>query len=142
MHHVILYEFIIHQYVPLYCSKISVLCDTLNSILCLQWGSGGKIIQTLYGHNKRVNSVRWILGAENETELVSGSSDGTAILWSSKNGKYLSYVLRGHTGNVNIVDGLYKSLDKLQVIILTASDDRSIKIWSRFNGNNYNNKFT
>ncbi|KAK4875944.1 hypothetical protein RN001_012366 [Aquatica leii] len=95
------------------------------------WGSGGKIINTLCSHTKRVNSVKWISGCRYETELVSGSTDGNAIVWTLKDKHYVPCVLQGHEENVNIVDGLYKNVEKGFVVVATASLDSSIKIWTR-----------
>ncbi|KAF5303387.1 hypothetical protein FQA39_LY09978 [Lamprigera yunnana] len=95
------------------------------------YGSGGKIIETLYGHTERVNSVKWITGATYEEELVSGSSDGNAIVWTLRDSSYSPYILKGHEGNVNIVDGLYKDVNKQFIVIATASLDSSVKIWIR-----------
>ncbi|RZB40823.1 elongator complex protein 2 [Asbolus verrucosus] len=93
-----------------------------------EYGSGGKVTSTLVAHTKRVNSVRWIVGVEYETELVSGSTDHTAIVWSWKDGKYIPFVLKGHESNVNIVDGLYKSNT---TVVVTVGMDSTLKIWCR-----------
>lgn len=100
-----------------------------------QYGSGGKVISTLSQHKARVNSVRWITGCEYETELVSGSSDGTAIVWTYSEDKkqYLPNFLKGHNLNVNIVDGIYKNKDTKSVIVVTASVDSTVRIWCRLN---------
>ncbi|KAK5645145.1 hypothetical protein RI129_006445 [Pyrocoelia pectoralis] len=99
------------------------------------WGSGGKIIQTLCGHTQRVNSVKWITGPQFENEIVSGSSDGTAIVWSLKDNDYVSFVLRGHDSNINIVDGLYKDDERKVTVVATASLDSTVKVWTRQNAN-------
>uniref|UniRef100_A0A1Y1LNG0 Elongator complex protein 2 n=2 Tax=Photinus pyralis TaxID=7054 RepID=A0A1Y1LNG0_PHOPY len=97
------------------------------------WGSGGKILNTLCGHTQRVNSVKWIAGPRCETELVSGSSDGNAIVWSLKGDDYVSFVLRGHESNVNIVDCLYRDSECKAAVIATASLDSTVKVWTRSN---------
>ncbi|KAF5281600.1 hypothetical protein FQR65_LT02920 [Abscondita terminalis] len=102
------------------------------------WGSGGKIINTLYGHTKRVNSVKWISGCSYEKELVSGSSDETTVVWTLIGRNYAPFVLKGHEGNVNIVDGLYKNAEKGFAIVVSASLDSSIKLWAR---NQWNEEF-
>lgn len=40
-------------------------------------------------------------------------------------------MLKGHSGNVNIVDGLYCSKDRSHTIVVTVSVDSTIKIWHR-----------
>lgn len=89
------------------------------------------MVHVLNKHTNRVNSVRWIRGRNLETELVSGSADGKAIVWSLKGDTYVPFVLAGHEDNVNFVDALYKN--DLTVVV-TASMDSTIKIWtSRIN---------
>lgn len=77
--------------------------------------------------------MRWITGCENETELVSGSTDCTAIVWSFDTSKetYLPVVLAGHSSNVNIVDGVYKNAEKGSVVVVTISVDSTAVIWFR-----------
>ncbi|EFA10370.2 putative elongator complex protein 2-like Protein [Tribolium castaneum] len=88
-----------------------------------KWGSGGKIIASLVGHTKRVNSVRWLSGAE----LVSGACDHTAIVWKLTGGKYAPMVLQ-HESIVNIVDGICKNEG---VVVVTVAMDAVVKIWFR-----------
>lgn len=102
-------------------------------ILTFQYGSGGKIICTLVGHSKRVNSLRWLSGPgiDKESELVSGSADGTVCVWTLTEIGYKSSVLRGHETNVNIVDGLYKKTSHMQAIVVSVSMDCTANIWTR-----------
>nr|CAH7738002.1 unnamed protein product [Callosobruchus chinensis] len=97
------------------------------------YGSGGKVTHTLVGHQKRVNSTKWISGPgiTSETELVSGSTDSTVVVWSFKEGQYLPYKLEGHQSNVNIVDGLYKNGNQQDAVIVSVSMDSTMKIWCR-----------
>lgn len=80
-----------------------------------------------------MNSVRWIRGVDYESELVSGSTDGTAIVWSldSNSGCYKPCTLAGHESNVNVVDGLYKDHEKRSVVVATISVDSTLRIWFR-----------
>ncbi|XP_023017207.1 elongator complex protein 2 [Leptinotarsa decemlineata] len=97
------------------------------------YGSGGKIIDTLVGHSKRVNSVKW-LGGRNvsfETELLSASADSIVCVWSSNGKVYSKVSLVGHSSNVNIVDGLYK--ENNSTVVVSISMDCCIKIWWRRN---------
>jgi WD40 repeat protein len=112
-------------------SKSEVMSPNLDRVLShlLQWGSGGKVIATLVGHTKRVNSVRWLLGRNNDTELVSGSTDHTAIVWTLRGAQYTLFVLKGHASNVNLVEGLYKGD---MTIVVTVGMDSTIIIWTRY----------
>lgn len=73
--------------------------------------------------------MRWITGLDSEFELVSGSADGNAIVWSLVEGK-VPITLIGHESAVNVVDGFYKNDTKCTVII-TASMDSTLKVWMR-----------
>lgn len=85
------------------------------------------------GHTKRVNAVRWIRekNASYETELLSASSDGTAIVWSSKGDAYQKYILKGHEDGVNIVEGIYQGENKDNLLVVTASIDSTVRFWKR-----------
>lgn len=98
-----------------------------------QYGSGGKVIYTLVGHTKRVNSLKWLSGndIEHESELVSGSADGTVCVWTFNKNEYKPSLLIGHESNVNIVDGMYKSACQRQAVIVSASMDCTVVIWIR-----------
>lgn len=61
---------------------------------------------------------------------MSGSSDGDAIVWNLRDGVE-PVVLKGHSGNVNIVDGVYASDNQHDTFVVTASLDSTIKIWYR-----------
>lgn len=89
------------------------------------------MIKTLIRHKNRVNTVKWITGNEDETELISGSTDKTAIVWTCKNDEYTPYILTGHEGNVNVVDGLYLDNATKRLIVVTSSVDSTIRIWNR-----------
>lgn len=81
----------------------------------------------------RINSVRWLNGVDYETELISGSADHTAIVWSLKENEYVPYSLIGHEANVNIVDGLYKGPGKERAVVVTVAMDSTVRIWYRKN---------
>lgn len=79
--------------------------------------------------------MRWITGSgcNSETELVSGSTDNTAIVWSLDKEKesYVHAVLAGHSSNVNVVDGVYKNAEKGSLVVVTVSVDSTVIIWCR-----------
>ncbi|KAJ3642069.1 hypothetical protein Zmor_024887 [Zophobas morio] len=101
-----------------------------NSVLIYdpKWGSGGKVVATLIGHTKRVNTVRWLGGSSDKNELVSGSTDHTAVVWSCREGVYNPYTLKAHESTVNLVDGVYK---KEGTVVVTVGMDSTVKIWFR-----------
>lgn len=88
-----------------------------------------------------MTSVRWLSGPENkfETEILSSSVDGTAIVWSLKDNIYHPVVLTGHESNVNVIDGLYRKKNNDEAVVVTASMDSTIKLWRRekYGGNLY-----
>lgn len=74
-----------------------------------------------------MNSVKWINGTDND--LISGSTDHTAIVWKwVECGQWNPFLLKGHDSNVNLVDGIYKNG---KTTIVTVSMDCSVKIWGR-----------
>ncbi|XP_075212374.1 elongator complex protein 2 [Lycorma delicatula] len=99
-------------------------------------GDGGYAITTLSGHKGRVNCTKWVKNCEygQKVELVSGSSDNTAIVWSSDNdGDYFqTSVLTGHENAITVVDATYRKLNQeVELVILTASVDSTVRIWFR-----------
>lgn len=77
--------------------------------------------------------MRWISGCDHETELVAGSSDGTAVVWSFDTVKdnWVPFMLKEHTSNINVVDGLYKDASKKDTVVVTLSMDSTAIIWIR-----------
>lgn len=54
-------------------------------------------------------------------------------MWTFSEDKkqYLPIFLKGHSSNVNVVDGIYKKKDTKSVIVVTASVDSTVRIWYR-----------
>uniref|UniRef100_A0A182PIP1 Elongator complex protein 2 n=1 Tax=Anopheles epiroticus TaxID=199890 RepID=A0A182PIP1_9DIPT len=90
-----------------------------------------KIVRTLIGHKARVNTVRVVHnGSEchGGIHLVSGSDDGTCILWNTnQTGSAVRFILKGHSRGVTAVETLVDS--KGSLIVATGSIDSSIKLW-------------
>lgn len=107
----------------------------------LQYAGGGKIVRTLVHHKGRVNSVEWLklFNCSPETELLSASSDGTVVIWTSNSGcdYYPSSVLKKHGAAVMYACGIYvdrtlNSSENGPLLVVTASADSCIIIWKRF----------
>ncbi|KAG0256762.1 hypothetical protein DFQ27_005517 [Actinomortierella ambigua] len=116
------------------------------SVLCLQYdddrivsGSSdmsiivweldtGRILQRLTGHSDSVLNVRM----EKDT-VVSCSKDRTVKIWQAKDGT-LVRTLVGHRAAVNAVqfspEGSYNNLTGSGRLVVSASGDRTIRIWS------------
>ncbi|KAJ9593552.1 hypothetical protein L9F63_014892, partial [Diploptera punctata] len=139
-------------YVSTACSRTPHSADWgRNNLICYaashsvtlydpEYAGAGKVTFVLCQHKDRVNSVRWIRcqNGISETELVSASTDCTAIIWTKTNeGSFSpSSVLKGHQSAVTIADGIYISGTKsdsckLHLIVATASVDSTVKIWRR-----------
>uniref|UniRef100_A0A182Y827 Elongator complex protein 2 n=1 Tax=Anopheles stephensi TaxID=30069 RepID=A0A182Y827_ANOST len=93
-----------------------------------------KIIRTLVGHKARVNTVRVVRAAtecHGGIHLVSGSDDGTCILWNTKQdgaeANPARFVLNGHSKGVTVIDAFVDAAKSL--IVATGSVDSSIKLW-------------
>ncbi|XP_032234030.2 elongator complex protein 2 [Nematostella vectensis] len=97
--------------------------------------SSGLIECILNGHKDRVNCVKWINNHhEPEVELVSGSTDKTAIVWKKENDNWiLSATLKGHTNAINAVAAMsIKHADGAnRILIATASADSSVILWEK-----------
>ncbi len=81
-----------------------------------------EMIFSLKGHEGCVNAL--VLYDRNKY-LLSGSTDQTIIIWDISNSFKLAEILRGHQGSIN-------SLVIHQEKIASASSDKSIKLWSKY----------
>ncbi|XP_014211711.1 probable elongator complex protein 2 [Copidosoma floridanum] len=99
----------------------------------------GSILSTLHVHTDRVNVVRWIKSMTFpiiETELITGSCDGTAIIWTASNltcGNFEAKETLLVDGPVSICDAAYISAKSSDLLACTCSIDGKLKIWVRFN---------
>jgi WD40 repeat protein len=82
-------------------------------------------LQTLEGHNRRVNSVAF---SPDSKLVASASFDQTVRIWSSETGA-LQQTLEGHNGGVNSV-----AFSPDSKLVASASDDRTVRIWSSETG--------
>lgn len=83
------------------------------------------VVDLLPGHAESVNAVRFYPQAKSLPLLLSGSTDGTIILWSKNEKHYTSaVVLKDHRKAINVIDVL-PALD----IFVSGSADAELKIW-------------
>lgn len=99
----------------------------------------GVILQTLHGHKSRINAVKWIKSENKdpETEILSCSSDGTAIIWSKihDNFKCTSILKVGEIvtfGNyLYIANNTFNATSFKSLLICTGSSTGDLKLWLR-----------
>nr|XP_018912100.1 PREDICTED: probable elongator complex protein 2 [Bemisia tabaci]XP_018912102.1 PREDICTED: probable elongator complex protein 2 [Bemisia tabaci] len=123
------------------CSPTGLVCfASCHSVIIYKHydkvDSGGKVIQVLTGHTKRVNSVQWVKGSPPKAQLISVSADSTANLWTLNEDGFFTQTLtlKGHADSITVIDALYvkpKSESGCgRIVIFTASNDSIIKIWT------------
>jgi len=81
----------------------------------------GKLLRTLKGHQKEINSV--VFAPQGGT-LASGSEDKTVKLWEARSGTLLR-TLEGHTASVDCV--AFSTDGRL---LASKSQDHTIRLWS------------
>ncbi|XP_054015023.1 elongator complex protein 2 [Hylaeus anthracinus] len=100
----------------------------------------GKVTNTLHRHKGRVNTVRWIkrLNSESEFELLSSSTDGTAIIWSKLKECFECTSVIECGDALTFSNSLYLSKHDSrneetfpELLICTGSIKGDLKIWSR-----------
>ncbi|XP_046737679.1 probable elongator complex protein 2 [Diprion similis] len=93
----------------------------------------GKVLLTLHKHSNQVTVVRWIRrrNGEPETELISGSTDGTTIIWSKFGLTYRPATTLKDTSAVRIASAQYLNESNSRLLICTGNTDGQIKLWER-----------
>lgn len=87
------------------------------------WLKGNCFVRTFEGHTQGITCVQF-----DKTRIVSGSSDKTIKVWSTKtNTSWAALTLRGHSGTVRCLH-----LDDNQLI--SGSSDCTIKVWDLAEG--------
>jgi WD40 repeat protein len=81
--------------------------------------AGGALVQTLTGHEARVNAVAV---TSDGRKIISGSSDHTLRIWEFRTGNEFG-ILQGHSDSVNAV-----ALNS-EGLVVSGSDDGSVRIW-------------
>ncbi|XP_030644791.1 elongator complex protein 2 [Chanos chanos] len=112
----------------------TVAFGTCNSI-ALYHPQEIRAVTLLNKHTGRVNAVQWV-HRDNcgvETQLVSGASDNSVIIWEEQDGKFVpSAQCLGHSGPVCAVDAI--SLDSSESLIASAASDSTVKLWTCCDG--------
>lgn len=100
----------------------------------------GKITNTLHRHKEHVNTVRWIKGKNTnvETEILSSSVDGNAIIWSKRDDNFeCSSVINVNDiltfSNALYISELVSQEDKTfpKLLICIGSIKGDLQIWLR-----------
>lgn len=101
----------------------------------------GRITQTLHRHRDHVNTVHWIRPGNGapESELLSGSVDGTVIIWSKdrKNDTFRDTSVLDVQNIVTFADSLQLSANDSsaaipsKLLICTGSTNGELKLWLR-----------
>lgn len=92
----------------------------------------GSVFQTLHGHKDRVSVVKWIRPEfpKKECELISASSDGTAVLWTlTESGSFKTKSTLQIGDPLTICDAIYLSPSKL--LVCTSSINGDFRLWLR-----------
>ncbi|XP_047021000.1 elongator complex protein 2 [Helicoverpa zea] len=102
-----------------------------NSVVVYDTNLRGKDPLTVLSHHRsQVNTVKWLCKPDGTcTELISGSADKTAAIWSLVDGMWkVTNSLSGHTDGVTCIHGVYNE-DTL--LVYTGSIDSTVRVWER-----------
>lgn len=94
----------------------------------------GSILSTLHAHTDKVNVVRWIkpYDSKHETEFISASSDGTAIIWREVDNEKHSFkptnTLRTNEP-LTICDAIYLTSNSFDSLVCTGSVNGDFRLW-------------
>ncbi|KAF9822433.1 hypothetical protein SFRURICE_017708 [Spodoptera frugiperda] len=112
-----------------------VICfGATNSVVIYDTNLRGKDpLKVLSHHKSQVNTVKWLRKPDGScTELISGSADKTAAIWSLVDGVWkVTNSLAGHTDGVTCIHGIYNG-DEL--LVYTGSIDSTVRVWERKDG--------
>ena len=86
-----------------------------------------------YGHIQRTMIIKCCFGGNKDQYILSGSENAKVYLWERKYPGAPKYIFNGHLGIVNSVEFLFND------ILLSVSDDKTLKIWTPDNKENNDN---
>lgn len=92
-----------------------------------------KIEGNFYGHTQRTMIIKCSFAGDKDQYIISGSEDSNVYLWDRNIPGRPKYNFKGHLGIVNGAELLFND------ILLSVSDDKSLKIWT---SKNYEDKNT
>ena len=89
-----------------------------------------KIEGNYYGHTQRTMIIKCSFAGDKDQYIISGSEDSNVYLWDRNIPGRPKYIFKEHLGIVNSVELLFND------VLLSASDDKSLKIWISKNDEN------
>ena len=92
-----------------------------------------KIEDKFYGHIQKTMIIKCCFGGDKDQYIISGSENAKVYLWERRNPGAPKYIFKGHLGIVNSVALLFND------ILLSVSDDKTLKIWTPENKENNDN---
>ena len=87
-----------------------------------------------HGHIQKTMIIKCSFAGDKDQYIISGSEDSKVYIWDRKFPGSPKYTLGGHFGIVNCAEILYND------VILSVSDDKTLKIWTSLNDDDENNK--
>ena len=86
-----------------------------------------------FGHTQRTMIIKCSFAGDKDQYIISGSEDAKVYLWDRNSPGTPKYSFEGHLGVVNSIELLFND------VLLSVSDDKTLKIWTpKNNENNYN----
>ena len=89
-----------------------------------------KIEGNYYGHTQRTMIIKCSFAGDKDQYIISGSEDSNVYLWDRNIPGRPKYIFKEHLGIVNSVELLFND------VLLSVSDDKSLKIWISKNDEN------
>ena len=87
-----------------------------------------------HGHSQRTMIIKCSFAGDKDEYIISGSEDAKIYLWDRQCPGRPKYSFEGHLGVVNCAELLYND------VLLSVSDDKSLKIWTTKYKNSDNNR--
>ena len=91
-----------------------------------------KIEGNYYGHIQKTMVIKCSFAGDKDQYIISGSEDSNVYLWDRNIPGRPKYIFKEHLGIVNSVELLFND------VLLSVSDDKSLKIWVSKNDENDN----